>query len=214
MARRSRRARVLALIAAAAIAGTGAIAVRLADEARAEIDGGIFSSAEHDVRVSLPRGWRISDQPAFPGVILTMHRTRPRATMLLAVDPLPARDALSDSCAAASTYAAAIACEHMAVLAARGFAVDAVQAAARPWFDYTGTRRLSRQGIAVIGERVYTLVLAADTASARAQYARIFDRTLRSIRSAGGATTATEAGDGTTAGDTGDAGVPVIDATP
>jgi hypothetical protein len=182
--------RWIAALVAVALVGALAIAARSVDDASAEIEGGVFTSAEHNVRVSLPRGWRISDQPAFPGVIVRMYRTRPRATILLAVDPLPEAKDLSETCASAPTFAQAVACEHVVELGSLGFNVEPVQVATRPWFDYAGGKRMSRQGIVVLGDRVFTLVMSVDTASARAQYARSFDRALRSIRLAGAVTTA------------------------
>lgn len=191
---RRRAHRACSVLATIVVGALVAHVVTDDDEARAAIEGGVYASDEHNVRVSLPRGWRISEQAAYPGVIVRMHRTRPRATMLLAVDPLPARAELSEGCAALSTFAEAVACEQRADLAARGVTVGEVQAAARPWFDYADGKRVLRQGVVVLGPRVFTLVLAADSTSARAQYARSFDRTLRSVRSGGGEATTTSDG--------------------
>src|SRR5262245_46761050 len=48
----------------------------------AEIEGTTFSSKTANVRMTMPRGWRWSDQATYPGILLRMNRTRPRAAML------------------------------------------------------------------------------------------------------------------------------------
>lgn len=177
-----------ALLVVAAVLG-GAIAI-----ATAEIEGGTFSSETHNVRVTLPRGWRISDQPTYPGVILRMFKTRPRLSMLLAVDRLDdLRAGIDADCRTRgssvdravqtpATLPMQLACAQSRRLAELGFEVGPIKEAARPWFDYAGKTRQLRQGVVVLGDNVFTLVLAADTAAGRAQYARTFDKALRSIR--------------------------------
>jgi hypothetical protein len=63
-----------------------------------------------------------------------------------------------------------------------GFVIGPIKEASRPWFDYSIEGHEMRQGLVVFGDRVVTLVLSADTAASRAQYARTFDKTLRSLR--------------------------------
>jgi hypothetical protein len=170
----------------------GALVVAIAArDSDADVDGGTFTSSVHNVRATLPRGWRISDQATFPGVILRMFRTRPRATILVAVDQLVDARARVDASCKTGAIEVQIACHQTLRLAALGFETGAIKEAARPWFDYGDDKRQLRQGVAVIGGRVFTVVLAADTTASRAQYARTFDKILRSLRrhEAEGATT-------------------------
>ncbi len=161
--------------------------------ARAGIEGTTFSSEPHNVRMTLTRGWRWADQPTYPGIILRMFHTRPRATVLVAVDPLDeVLEGISAECQTRKPHdneAATIApqpiqivCEQRRRLDELGFKVASIKETERPWFDYTADRRYLRQGIAVIGESVFTVILAADTSAVRAQYARVFDKLLRSMR--------------------------------
>lgn len=204
-----RLALALVAIALAIVVGNQ---LRSAD---ADIDGGTFSSEADNVRATVPRGWRVSDQPSYPGVILRMFRTRPRGTLLLAVDPIPtievgcqARPTSDGTTPVDLPLASQIACHQAKELEAKGFTVGAIKEAARPWFDYEDKSRMLRQGVVVLGDTVATLVLAADTTAGRAQYNRTFDKILRSIRAleaSSGAAAATSDGDvaATTAPDAG-----------
>jgi hypothetical protein len=160
----------------------------------ADIEGTTFTSKSAHVRMTLPRGWRWSDQATYPGLILRMNRTRPRATMLLAVDPLPTE--IDPSCrdrppaaegapALEAPRSVQIACQQGKRLVELGFTVGAFNDAARPWFDYAYGDRQLRQGVFVSDDSVFTLVLAGETAASRAQYARTFDKALRSLRAIG-----------------------------
>ena len=55
----------------------------LATTARADLDGDAFTSTDDGVRIEVPRGWRASDQSAYPHVLLTLSRSQPRARVLL-----------------------------------------------------------------------------------------------------------------------------------
>jgi hypothetical protein len=172
--------------------------------AGAEIEGGTFSSKADNVRATVPRGWRVSDQPSYPGVILRMFRTKPHGTLLLAVDPIPTievacqgRPSVDGAPPADLPLATQIACHQAKALEASGFTVGPIKEAARPWFDYESSDRMLRQGVVVLGETVATLVLASDTNAGRAQYNRTFDKVLRSIRDLVSAGTGTGTGSGT-----------------
>jgi hypothetical protein len=157
----------------------------------AEIEGGVFSSKSANIRLTLPRGWRWSDQATYPGIVLRMNRTRPRATILLAVDPAPTT--IDPSCenrppqtegAAAQPYPPEMQaiCQQSLALVKLGFTVSPIKEAARPWFDYSTKDHELREGVFLAGGNVYTLVLAAETAAGRANYASTFDKALRGLR--------------------------------
>jgi hypothetical protein len=170
--------------------------------ASATIEGNTFTSEAHNVRLTLPRGWRWSDQPTYPGIIARMFRTRPRATMMLAVDPRgDVERGITDECRTRTPATASdppvpaplalqVTCQQASRLADLGFSILTIKEADRPYIDYAIGDRELRQGVVIAGESVFTLVLAADTAGARAQYARTFDTALRSIRVVDAATPA------------------------
>lgn len=168
------------------------VAIVVGDQLRraaAEIEGGTFTSNADNVRATVPRGWRVSEQASYPGVVLRMYRTRPRGTLLLAVDALPtievacqARPMSEGGTPIDLPLAVQVACHQVKDLEARGFTVGPIKEAARPWFDYEDKTRMLRQGVVVLGDQVATLVLASDTTAGRAQYNRTFDKVLRSIR--------------------------------
>jgi len=208
----------------AIVVGVVIVATMIDRRADADIEGTVFSSKDDNVRVTLPRGWRVADQPSYPGIILRMNRTRPRGSMLLAsgsvsttqIAPGCKTRAVADS--GSSDVAAQqrplplemqIACTQRTTLDGLGFEVGPIKEAQRPWFDYGSKDKTLRQGVVLIGDRVFTLVLSTETAASRAQYARTFDSMLLSIRALEAEDDTTDAGVVTTSG--GDAGV---DSTP
>jgi hypothetical protein len=145
-----------------------------------------------------------------------MYRTRPRGTLLLAVDDLPTIEVACQARAQTEDgtntsidlpLAVQVACHQAKDLEARGFTVGPIKEATRPWFDYEDKERMLRQGVAVLGDKVATVVLASDTTAGRAQYNRTFDKTLRSLR----ALTAEEIA---SASDAGPPPAPALDAGP
>jgi hypothetical protein len=195
--------RRIAAAATVAILVGGAVLI-----AGADIEGGTFTSETHNVRMTLQRGWRIADQSAYPGIIVRMFRTRPRGMILVAVDPLAdATKGIEKECRTRPGGAEGapdvtlalevqIACQQSRRLSSLGFTVGTIKEAARPWFDYSTDRRELRQGVVVLDDTVVTVVLATDTAAARAQHARTFDKALRSLRQLETAEQAAAAGDG------------------
>lgn len=172
-----------------AVVGVAIVVGNQLRSAGADIEGGTFSSNADNVRATVPRGWRVSDQPTYPGVILRMYRTRPRGSLILAIDDLPtievgcqAKPAIEGGNPVVSTLPVQVACHQAKELETRGFTVGPIKEAARPWFDYEDQTRMLRQGVVVLGDQVATLVLAADTQAGRAQYNRTFDKVLRSVR--------------------------------
>jgi hypothetical protein len=142
----------------------------------------------------VPRGWRASDLPSYPGVLLWMARSQPQGQIELTAEdftralfcswPLACRTS-SDSLAA--KYACALGTR----LEAAGMHVGPVQpgpkdneAAGLPsvWFEYDNGKRFLRQAIAFSPERAISLVLAAPTSEARSTHARAFEQALRTLR--------------------------------
>ncbi|HTJ41233.1 MAG TPA: hypothetical protein VL463_04030 [Kofleriaceae bacterium] len=170
------------LVAIASLAAVGASAC--SPTARAAIDEDTFTSREADVRMVAPRGWRKSDQPSYPGILLWMIHEKPPGQMLLTVEDIgaPSRACWPKTCGHDATVA-----DFVCVLSTRlkdaGFTVGPVEDGR--WFDYQqgkNATRFLRQGVVVLGHHAFTLILAAPTTNDRATNARIFDRALRSVR--------------------------------
>jgi hypothetical protein len=153
--------------------------------AEAALDGEVYTSREANIRMVVPRGWRVSDLPTYPGVLLWMARTNPPGRMLLTVDtidrdarcawPLVCRDG-------ARPLAEQMACALAARVEAAGFRPGPVQSGRTPWFDYEDGKRWLRQAVLMSGSRAVTLVLSASSLADRANHARSFDRAIRSLR--------------------------------
>ena len=61
------------LLIAVAVLGAIAIALR-SSSVNAELDNQIFTSRANKLRIVVPRGWRATDQPSYPGMLLWMLR--------------------------------------------------------------------------------------------------------------------------------------------
>lgn len=207
----ARHATVTALALVATAAGAFSVG--------AEIDGTAFTSEANNVRMTVPRGWRNNDQSSYPGVLLRMYKTNPGGTMLLAVDDLPEK--IDPTCVARQTTTGEgvvveeelplplqIACDQSRRLKTFGFEVGTIKEAARPTFDYASGTRALRQGVAVIEDRVFTLVLSASTPEARAQHTRTFEKSLLSLRALTASERAAARGDDVSDAGLDDAGVP------
>jgi hypothetical protein len=183
-----KRALAIAVLAAGAVVIANAIARR---PASATIDDDVFTSREADVRMLAPRGWRVTDSPSYPGVLLWLNRSKPPGQMLLTVEDIspPSRACWPKECGHEATVADFV-CVLSSRLRGAGFTVGPVEDGR--WFDYQegkNARRFLRQGVVVLGHHAFTLILAAPTSNDRAAQARGFDRSLRSLRplsSAGG----------------------------
>jgi hypothetical protein len=164
--------------------------VALAPEGDATLENQVFTSRAHRIRVSVPRGWRASDQSSYPGVLLWMRRSKPPGMMLLT------SEAIDDTiyCAwpaqcrqLADTLAAQYACALASRLEGMGFRVGPVQAGPRDgelpsvWLEYDDGKRWLRQAVASDDVLAHTLILSAGSAQQRAGHARSFDQALRSV---------------------------------
>jgi len=186
---RLRRAAVpLALIAALGLA-----AGVIVEDSAAELDNLVFTSRADRLRLIVPRGWRASDQPSYPGVLLWMARSEPQGQIQLTVEtftralfcswPVTCRtshDALP------SKYACAL----RPKLEAQRLKVGPVQAGPKDnedaglpsiWFEYDDGKHFLRQAIAFSSDRAVSLVLSAPTSAARATHARAFEQALRTL---------------------------------
>ena len=144
--------------------------------------------------MALPRGWRASETPAYPGVLLWLNRTKPPGQLLLTVEDVGAdarrcwpKDASDGGVACRDeATASAFLCVLRFRLARAGFALGPIEEGR--WFDFedrTNPRRFLRQGVVVGGDHAFSLILAAPTTGDRATHGRAFERSLRALRPTG-----------------------------
>lgn len=191
--------------AASALALLGAIALAahfLVGESSADLESPgrdteprVFTSPRDRIRMVVPRAWRATDQPSYPGLILWMMRSQPPGQVVLTSEaftrdlyctwPVPCRTAQE-------SLTARFACALRTKLAAqRPMRVGPTQpgpkeneAAGMPsvWFEYEDGKRFLRHAVALTADRAYSLVLSSPANDARAAHARAFDQMLRSLR--------------------------------
>ena len=189
MQRLRRAAFPLALVAA-----LGLTAVVLVEDSAADLDNGVFTSRTEHLRLIVPRGWRSSDLPTYPGLLLWMARSQPPGQIELTTETFTRELYCSwpVSCRASheglpSQYACAL----RAKLEAQHLKVDSTQAGPKEneaanlasiWFEYNDGKHFLRHAIAFSGqERAISLVLSAPTSAARAAHIRAFEQALRSL---------------------------------
>ncbi len=166
----------------------------LVEESRAELDSSVFTSPSDRLRMVVPRGWRATDQPSYPGLILWMMRSQPPGQIVLTSEaftrelycawPITCRQT-------PDSVTAQFACALRTRLAAQRLRVGPAQpgpretqAAGLPtlWFEYDDGKRYLRQAVSIANERAISLVLCAPTGDARASHVRPFDQALRTLR--------------------------------
>ncbi|MGN6104039.1 MAG: hypothetical protein ACTHU0_02950 [Kofleriaceae bacterium] len=194
---RRRIAKIAAPLAALAALATGARF--LVGESRADLESSVFESSADGVRIVVPRGWRATDQPSYPGLLLWMMRSQPPGQIVLTSEaftrglycswPVECRT-LQDS------MTARYACALRTRLAAQRLRVGPAQpgpkenqAAGLPsvWFEYDDGKRFLRQAVAMTEHRAVSLVLSAPSNEARAAHVRPFDLALRTLQRVGDA---------------------------
>ena len=188
MQRLRRAAFPLALVAALALA-----VVILVEESAAELENLVFTSRTDRLRMIVPRGWRASDQPSYPGLLLWMARSQPQGQLELTAETFT-RDLYCSwpvTCRTSheglpSKYACALRLK----LQAQRLHVGPDQAGPKDneaaglssiWFEYDDGRHFLRQAIAFSSDRAISLVLSAPTSEARATHSRAFEQALRTL---------------------------------
>lgn len=186
----ARRAVGASPVAAAALL-CGALARPSA--ARAELDNQLFTSSAHRIKITVPKGWRPSELPSYPGIILWMLRSQPEGRIVVGSEPL--RQELYCSwpveCRALSQpLAARYACALRIQLERQNILLGPVQAGPKEnlaaglpsvWFEFTDGKRYVRQALAANEHRVISFALSTGSAADRGSHARAFDQALRSL---------------------------------
>ena len=55
----------------------------LVGESAADLENQVFTSRSDRIRIVIPRGWRGTDQPSYPGLALWMMRSQPPGRIVL-----------------------------------------------------------------------------------------------------------------------------------
>jgi hypothetical protein len=180
---------------ALAIAAALLIAIAFGTSAvEAELENQLFTSKTHRLRLVVPRGWRATDQPSYPGMLLWMLRNKPDGKMVLTAEPFT-RKVYCDwpaACRANSDpLPTKLACALRRKLEAQRIKVGPVQAGpkenelagmASVWFELDDGKRFLRQAVAIADDRVVSLTLSASSAEARSAHVRAFEQALRTLR--------------------------------
>ncbi len=178
-------------IASVIALGTGGFALR---SANAELENHVFTSRADRIRLVVPRGWRESDAPSYPGLLLWLMR--PEATIVLTGEDFT-RDLYCSwpvTCRTShelGTMQGKLACALRQKLTNERMRVGPVQAGPKEnedagvpsvWFDYDDGKHFMRQAVALGADRVFSLVLSASTTEARNGQIRAFEQALRTLR--------------------------------
>ncbi|MGE0872084.1 MAG: hypothetical protein AB7P03_26235 [Kofleriaceae bacterium] len=189
--RRVRRAAVPAGLLAAFVAS---LVVGSASESAADLDNQnqLFTSPADHLQMVVPRGWRATDQPSYPGLLLWMMRSK--GLLVLTAEPFTRQLYCSwpVACrASADSLPEKYACALRQKLQAQRMRVGPVQPGPRDtevsgiptvWIEYDDGRRFLRQAVGLSADRAVSLVLSAPSNDARATHARSFDQALRTLK--------------------------------
>jgi hypothetical protein len=186
---------VLALAAAAI-----ALAVVEQPRAIADLENQVYTSKPDQLRMVVPRGWRATDQPSYPGLLLWMMHSQPDAHVVLTAEAFTRKQYCSWPIACRTSHDALptkLACALRAQLEAAArqtgqpIHVGPTQAGPKEneaagmpsvWFEYDDGKRYFRQAVALTEDRTVSLLLATSSLEARAGYVRAFEMALRTLR--------------------------------
>lgn len=140
---------------------------------RAEIEGEEFSSETWRIRLTGPKNWQMTDQTAYPNILLRMERRDPAGVILLAAEKVTGKRA--------QTYAL----EVVKRLEELGFKTRAPALHATTGafvIDFDNGKAYLRQALLVIDDIGYSLTLSAPDPRVRGQHLRAFEGVLRDLR--------------------------------
>jgi hypothetical protein len=160
----------------------------------AELENQVFTSRGDRIRLVVPRGWRASDAPSYPGLLLWLMR--PEAKIVLTAEPFTRALYCSwpVTCRTShevGTVESKLACALRQKLVNEDFHIGPIQAGPKEnedaglpsvWFDFDDGKHFMRQAVALGDDRAFSLVLSASSADARNSQIRAFEQTLRTLR--------------------------------
>lgn len=182
------------LVATATAVAAAVVAVVAVPTVSAELENSIYSSKTHRLRLVVPRGWRATDQPSYPGLLLWMLRDRPAATIVLTAEPFTRQVYCSWplQCRQGNEpLPNKLACALREKLTAQRARVGPPQGGPKEnaqngmpsvWFELDDGKKFQRQAVALGEDRVVSLTLAASSAEARSAHVRAFEQALRTLR--------------------------------
>ncbi|HUS32971.1 MAG TPA: hypothetical protein VMZ53_30925 [Kofleriaceae bacterium] len=188
-----RRKPLLLLLASTAVATLLAVAVH-SSSVNADLENKIFTSRAHRLRMVVPRGWRETDQPSYPGLLLWMLRSQPEGKMVLTAEPFTRQVYCSwpiECRSSPDSLQSKFACAMRRKLEDQRLHVGPVQAGPKEneqagvpsvWFELDDGHDFLRQAVAVREDRLISLVLSARSAEARNAHVRYFEQALRTLR--------------------------------
>ncbi len=162
--------------------------------AMAEIDNQVLKDSAGGFSIKVPSGWRVSEQPSFPGISVWLRRTTPLGTIWISSEPVdkdlicswpPACRNPNDSIA--SNYACAVETQlrNARVTVSRlKWDPKAIPSTdfATEWLNYSTRTRAVRQAFMVNAQHAVTITLAAPNATTLKSHLRDFEQMLRTIR--------------------------------
>jgi hypothetical protein len=186
-----------------ALAGAlGLAAGGLVEDSAAELENLVFTSRAERLRLLVPRGWRASELPSYPGLLLWMGRSEPQGQIVLTAEPfthelycswpVPCRTSheswpVKYACALRAKLEA----QHLRISSPTQPGPKDNEVAGLPsiWFEYDDGKHFLRQAIAFpassqpsfLPDRAFSLVLSTQTSEARATYSRAFEQALRTL---------------------------------
>ena len=175
----------------------GAIAIGslvLVEDSEADLDNLVFTSTPDRIRMVVPRGWRATDQPSYPGLLLWMMRSQPPGRIVLTSEVFTRELFCSWPVTCRATEEPVLqryVCSLRKKLEGLRMKVGGVQpgpkendAAGMPsvYFEYEDGDRFLRHAFTFANDRFISLVLSAPTNEARATHIRPFDTALRTLR--------------------------------
>jgi len=187
-----RRVRAAAFPLALLVAIVAAIGFLVEDSA-AELENQVFTSRADRLRMVVPRGWRATDQPSYPGLILWMMRSQPEGKIVLTAQTFTRELYCSWPIQCRSSHdplQGKYACALRQKLADQRMRVGPVQAGPKDneaagvpsvWFEYDDGTHFLRHAVALSSDRAISLVLSAPTNDARATHVRAFEQALRTL---------------------------------
>ncbi|HEY0253082.1 MAG TPA: hypothetical protein VGC41_16215, partial [Kofleriaceae bacterium] len=148
--------------------GVVMLAITSIKTARAELENQVFTSREDAIRLVVPRGWRASDAPSYPGVLLWLMR--PEGKILLTSEPFTRQLYCSWPITCRSSHDVAspqakMACALRQKLVNESFRIGPIQEGPKEnedvglpsvWFDYDDGKHFMRQAIALDEEHAFS----------------------------------------------------------
>jgi hypothetical protein len=177
-----------------AVALAAGASLLLGSGANAELENQVFTAKTEHLRLVVPRGWRATDQPSYPGLLLWMMRDQPEGRIVLTSEPFT-RDVYCSwpvQCQMShDALPTKLACALGKKLEHEGLHPGPIQAGPKEnedaglpsvWFEYDDHRHFIRQAVAIDHDHVVSLVLSAPSADARSAHIRAFEQALRTLR--------------------------------